>query len=84
MKLDELLVHSRYILSRREIMSDNEVMMSQSIIDILGEDQPCGFEPPTVMSDKNILAGDLLLTPAEARAYAAMLVRAAEQVESKD
>lgn len=85
MTLDELLGIGRHLLN-----SDREEMreLGQGILDLLGESAPCGFEPPCTDQPGvvAILAGDgdpmYEFTPGEARTYAAMLLRAADESEA--
>lgn len=92
MTLDELLD-----LARRQLQGDTLVQgasmllradaFARWIVDTLGEAQPCGFESiaPTVAGTPDGLQvripDFMTFEPSEARAYAAMLLRAADEAE---
>lgn len=50
------------------------------LVDALGEDLPCGWEPVRVTTDGAIDGAEF--TPAEARCYAALLLRAADEADA--
>lgn len=64
--------------------------LAGGIADLLGESQPCGFpEPHLAVCTRDgtqpvagIVAPEAVLDPSEARAYAAMLLRAADEAEA--
>ncbi|MBA2720760.1 MAG: hypothetical protein H0U52_16195 [Chloroflexi bacterium] len=62
-----------------------EPILARGMIDLLGESQPCTLEAPVVHPGTvAIMDGETPLyefSPGEARAYAAMLLRAADEAE---
>lgn len=96
MTLDELLawatttVFSGYGAMKDPTIHPRERRAAQAVIDLLGEARPCGFELPVVDHDMvTILDGSedpqpaYQFTPAEARWFAAALLRAADEAEAK-
>lgn len=61
--------------------------MALAIIDLLGESQGCGMEPPDTFrySDgtPGIGVGEDTMSAREARVYAAMILRAADEAEEQ-
>jgi len=82
--LDEVLDEARTIL---EVGADNATLsagrLAKGIIDLLGEAQPCGLEPPSVFraSDPPRVIVEAMdsLDLGEARAFAAMILRACDE-----
>lgn len=68
----------------------NQTKGARMVIDLLGESQPCGIEPPPIISLGNGSCGVLVddrgdaLTVEETRAYAAMLLHAADECEERN
>lgn len=60
--------------------------LASAVLELLGEAQPCGFEPPVVDPGMvTIMDGTepaYQFDPPEARAYAVMLLRAADEAEA--
>lgn len=90
MRLDELLALAHDIAPadiHTQFANEPEVRLARAVLDMLGEIQPCGFEPPCTDQPGvvAILGGDgdpmYEFTPGEARAYAAMLLRAADAAD---
>lgn len=92
MTLDELLALARDIAPadiHPQFANEPGVRLARAVVDLLGEVQPCGFEPPCVDAPNQTVAimggdGDPLyeLSPAEARWFAAELLRGADECDA--
>lgn len=86
MKVTELLDLAATV-QHRPNASLAAMELATDVVDLLGESDPCGFEPPEVRD----VAGEIKLfppatwcawvTPDDARAMARMLLRAADEAE---
>jgi hypothetical protein len=71
-------------------MLEEQLMVSEWVADTLAEAQPCGLEAPPIVPLGNGTCGVLVddrgdaLTVSEARAYAAMILRAADAAEEQN
>lgn len=72
-------------------MLAREPALAQAVIDLLGEAFPCGFVPPSTEDPRTVVILDgsndpqpaYEFTPTEARAYAAALLRAADEAQGE-
>lgn len=87
MTLDELLTLAREVVAKGIVKAD-DTRLSIAVLDLLGEALPCGFEPPHADPQNqtvSITDGDDMplyeLSPGEARAFAAAILRAADECE---
>lgn len=81
MTLDEALELAKRIVP---IHGSDANALARYLIDALGEAAPCGW-PEITIDQAGHLHSDTFgeMSPTEARAYAAMLLRAAEKAEEK-
>lgn len=86
MTLDALLDLARDTLRKRAIMPARETDLAQAIVNLLGESQGCGMEPPEFFRFSDGVAGVAIgedtMSASEARVYAAMILRAADGAEA--
>lgn len=93
--LDQLLAQAQLVLEPRVRWEDRAEpmrLLARGVLDLLGESQPCTFEPPCI-EDRGtvaIMAGSedpqpaYEFTTAEARAWCAMVLRAADERDRLD
>jgi len=89
MTLDELLEMARWTTQDRPPRYVDADELGQGILDLLGAAQPCTMEPPEIDRASlvhpdgvaTITTQVYVLDAAEARAYAAMVLRAADEAE---
>ncbi len=84
MKFDELIE----LAQANRLGISSGAILARAVIDLLGESQPCGFEAPVVdPAMVSIMDGDepcYQFTPYEARSFAAMILRAADEAEEME
>ena len=93
MTFEELLATARHIVGVSEWAQVDTfpLKLARGVLDLLGNIQPCGFEPPVVDPDMvSILDNShdpepaYQFTPDEARWFAAALLRAADEAERRE
>jgi hypothetical protein len=86
MKVDDLLLLAHDTLQRRAIMPARETVLAEAIVDLLGESQGCGMEAPDTFrfadGRPGIAIGEDTMSASEARVFAAMILRAADEAEA--
>ncbi len=86
MTLDDLLDESRWIINdAHRATGSRSVEIAQTIIDLLGESQPCGIEQLPVAKHADgeyaVAFDGALFGASEMRALCAMYLRAADKVD---
>jgi len=80
---EKLIADAKMIATADDIRAVANVRdLARDFVDILGEDAPCGFDPPLQVEHngvKSLLVNEEFTSRDEARAYAAMLLRAADE-----
>ena len=86
MTLDDLLTLAHDTLRKRAILPARETVLAEAIVDMLGESQGCGMEAPETFrfSDgrSGVAIGEDTMSAAEARVFAAMILRAADEADA--